>query len=145
MLPPLSLYGKDHKPDIDIEKGPKRRPVVSANEGPNARVSELVAQVLNKAADAEDSKYECPSTEAMQANVEALNKRLQDEAFNVEVPNDERKLEIGNLDFIAWYTNFKVDVVVKVIRKRLEKGPATINVCDIELSRFLFFICYDER
>ena len=31
MLPPLSLYGKDHKPNADPEKGPVRRPVVSAN------------------------------------------------------------------------------------------------------------------
>ena len=23
MLPPLSLYGKNHKPDVDIEMGPK--------------------------------------------------------------------------------------------------------------------------
>ena len=36
MLPPLSLYGKDHKPNIDVEMGPKRRPVVGASKGPNA-------------------------------------------------------------------------------------------------------------
>ena len=76
MLPPLSLYGKDHKPNVDVEKGPVRRPVVGASEGPNARVSDLAADVLNKAADAEKSKFECPSTEALQAKIEELNKRL---------------------------------------------------------------------
>ena len=76
MLPPLSLYGKDHKPNIDPVQGPKRRPVVSANEGPNARVSNLAAKVLNEAADAEGSDYECLSTEALQAKVEELNRRL---------------------------------------------------------------------
>ena len=84
MLPPLSLYGKDHKPDNDAVKGPKRRPVVSANEGPNARVSDLAADVLNKAADIENSEFECSSTEALQAKVEALNQRLINEAFEEE-------------------------------------------------------------
>ena len=76
MLPPLSLFGKDHKPNANVEKGPVRRPVVSANEVPNARVSDLAADDLNKSADAEKSDFECPSTEALQAKVEELNKRL---------------------------------------------------------------------
>ena len=35
MLPPLSLYGKDHKPDTYVGKGPSPSPspVVSANKG----------------------------------------------------------------------------------------------------------------
>ena len=111
MLPLLSLYGKDHKPDINIELGPKRRPVVGASEGPNARVSDLAAKVLNKAADAEGSKFECSSTEALQAKVEDLNKRLQEEAFNSEGHVDDRKVVIGSLDFKAWYPTMKVEVV----------------------------------
>ena len=128
MLPALSLYGKDHKPNIDVEKGPKRRPVVSASEGPNARVSDLAAKVLNKAADAEESEFDYPSTEALQAKVEALNKRLQDEAFSPEVQEDYRKVVVGSLDFKAWYPSMKVEVVVPVIRKRMEMSPARIKV-----------------
>ena len=78
MLPPLSLYSKDHKPNAG---GTPRRPVVSANEGPNARASDLAAEVLNLAADAEKSVYECPSTEALQSKIEELNKRLNDQAY----------------------------------------------------------------
>ena len=80
MLPPLSLYSKDHKPNAGGVAGTPRRPVVSANEGPNARASDLAAEVLNLAADAEKSVYECPSTEALQARIEELNKRLNDQA-----------------------------------------------------------------
>ena len=108
MLPPLSLYGKDHKPNADPEKGPVRRPaVVSANEGPNARVSDLAATVLNKAADAEKSIFECMSTEGLQANIEDLNKRLIQEAFEERSVDDEKVLVAGSLDFKAWYPNLK--------------------------------------
>ena len=34
-VPHLSLYRKDHKVILDPTIGPKRRPVVSASEGPN--------------------------------------------------------------------------------------------------------------
>ena len=137
MLPPLSLYGKDHKPNADGEKGPPRRPVVGASEGPNARVSDLAAEVLNKAADAEKSEFECSSTEALQAKVEELNRRLVKEAFE-EGPDDAQELVAGSLDFKAWYPSLKKDVVVPAIRQRLENSPATIKVNEVELARFLF-------
>ena len=116
MLPPLSLYGKDHKPNTDPEKGPVRRPVVSAREGPNARVSNLAAEVLNKAADAEKSEFECPSTEALQAKVEELNRRLLQEALEGG-PDEKVKVVAGSLDFKAWYPSLKKEVVVPAIRK----------------------------
>ena len=84
LLPPMSLTGKDHKEVVDKERGPKRRAVVSANEGPNVRVSNLTARILNEVADLEDSKTECKSTEGLQAKVEDLNKRLLKEAFDDE-------------------------------------------------------------
>ena len=43
--------------------------------------------------------------------------------MNGEVNNDERKVDIGSLDFRAWYSSIKVDIVVPVTRKRLE-NPA---------------------
>ena len=144
MLPPLSLYGKDHKPNLDIEKGPVRRPVVGASEGPNARVSDLAAEVLNRAADAEDSKFECPSTEALQAKIEELNKRLIKEAFEEGPEVENMKVVAGSLDFKAWYPSLKKEVVVPTLRKRLEDGPATFKVNEIELARFLFVMMEDE-
>ena len=143
MLPPLSLYGKDHKPNADIEKGPVRRPVVSASEGPNARVSDLAADVLNKAADAEKSEFECPSTEALQAKVEELNKRLIKEAFEGG-PDEVVKVVAGSLDFKAWYPSLKKEVVVPTLRQRLESGPANIKVNEMELARFLFVMMEDK-
>ena len=144
MFPPLSLYGKDHKPDMDAEKGPKRRPVVSANEGPNARVSDLAAEVLNKVADAEDSKCECLSTEALQAEVEALNRRLVNEVLEGG-RIDKRTIVVGSLDFKAWYPSLKKSVVVPTLRKRLEEGPASIEVDEIELARLLFILMDEEE
>ena len=145
MLPPLSLYGKDHKPNADVEKGPVRRPVVSANEGPNARVSDLAADVLNKAADAEKSDFECPSTEALQAKVEELNKRLVKEAFEGGGPADVVEVVVGSLDFKAWYPSLKKEVVVPALRQRLENGPAVIKANEVELARFLFVMMEDEE
>ena len=144
MLPPLSLYGKDHKPNTDGVQGPVRRPVVSANEGPNARVSNLAADVLNKAADAEKSEFECPSTEALQAKVEELNKRLVKEAFEEVGLDDVAKVVAGSLDFKAWYPSLKKEVVVPTLRQRLESGPAIIKVNEVELARFLFVTMEDE-
>ena len=149
MLPPLSLYGKDHKinADADAEKGPVRRPVVSASEGPNARVSNLAAEVLNKAADAEKSEYECASTEALQSKVEELNRKLAKEPFangGAIDDHDQAKVIAGSLDFRAWYPSLKKDVVIPTIRKRLEASPATINVNEVELARFLFVMMEEE-
>ena len=117
--------------------------MVSANEGPNARVSDLAAKILNQAADAEESKYECISTEALQAKVEALNKKLVDEAYLSEL-SPEEKVMIGSLDFKAYFPSMKVEIVVPVIRKRLEKSPATIIVKELELARFLFVMMDQE-
>ena len=65
----MSLSGKDHKPIEDPTKGPTRRAIVSANEGPNVRVSNLVASVLKKVTDMEESDKEKRSTEGLQAKI----------------------------------------------------------------------------
>ena len=39
----------------------------------------------------------------------------------------------------------KVEVVVPVIRKRMERSPARIKVCNTELSRFLFVMMDDDE
>ena len=141
MLPPL---GKDHKPNANVEKGPVRRPVVSANEVPNARVSDLAADVLNKSADAEKSDFECSSTEALQAKVEELNKRLMKEAFEEVGLDDAVKVVAGSLDFKAWYPSLRKEVVVSALRQGLESGPAIIKVNEVELARFLFEMMEDK-
>ena len=87
-LPSMSLFGKDHKAIEDETKCPKRRPDVSANEGPNVRVSNLAAKVLNEAADLEDSISECKSAEGLQAKIEELNTRLHENPFQEENPKD---------------------------------------------------------
>ena len=80
------------------------------------------------AADAEESKFECNSTESLQTKVEDLNRGLREEAFDDKVPVDERQVVVGSLDFKSWYPSMKVDTVVPVIRKRLEKSQANIKV-----------------
>ena len=66
-VPTLKLTGKDHKHIEDPKINQKRRALVGANEGPNVRVSNMVAKVLNSASDMEESKYECQSSEGLQA------------------------------------------------------------------------------
>ena len=86
----------------------------------------------------------CASTETLQAKVEELNAKLVKEAFDEEVPADNQKIVVGSLDFKAWYPSMKVEVVVPVIRKRLEKSPSDIKVCELELARFLYIMMDDE-
>ena len=119
IFPPMSLFGRDHEGIEDEKKGPKRRPVVSANEGPNVRVSNLAAKVINEAADMEDSKSECKSAEGLLAKIEALNTILHDEASKDEDENpmDERELVVGSLDFKAWYPSFKPTESGNIVRK----------------------------
>ena len=96
-VPTMKLTGKDHKAVEDPTKGPKRRPLVGANEGPNVRVSNMVARVLNAAADMEQSKTECKSTEELLAKVEVLNKKLHREAFeDKDSEKEDRRLVVGS-------------------------------------------------
>ena len=144
-VPTMSMTGKDHEEILDPAKGPKRRPLVAANEGPNVRVSNMVAKVLNLAADMEESKTECKSTEELQAEIEILNTRLHKEAFSVDGDNDERCLVAGSLDFHNMYGSFKAKESAAIVRKRLETGPADINVNDLEQSRFLFLALNEDE
>ena len=66
-----------------------------------------------------------------------MNKRLHEEACNDENQIDGRDIVVGSLDCEAWYPSFRAEKADDIIRKRLEKGPADIQVDDLELSRFL--------
>ena len=50
------------------------RAFVGANEGSNVRLSNLLAKVLNTAADMEESESKCQPSEGLQAKIESLNK-----------------------------------------------------------------------
>ena len=103
----------------DHSKGPKRRAVVSAKEGPNVRVSNLVGTVLNKISNMENSEKEEKSTEGLLAKIETLNKRLQIEAFDDSHPKNDRSLVAGSLDFINMYGSFKAKESADIVRKHL--------------------------
>ena len=145
ILPPMSLAGKDHKPIEDPTKGPKRRAIVSANEGPNVRVSNLVASVLKQVSDMEDSDKEERATEGLQAKIEDLNRRLHEDAYNDDTPKDDRCLVAGSLDFKSMYPSFEAGATAKIVRRRVEEGPAVIEVDEVELSRTLFIALSDDE
>ena len=69
----MSLTGKDHKDILNLSKGPKRRVLGGANEGPNVRASNMGAKNLYSAANLEEFKTECQSTKELQAETEVLN------------------------------------------------------------------------
>ena len=109
------------------------------------RVSNMVAKVLNTAADMEMSKHECQSTEGLQAKIEALNNKLHIEAFDDDGVNDKKFLVAGSLDFSNMYGSFRANESAAIVRGRLENGPATIEVNSLELSRFLALALTDEE
>ena len=88
-------------------------------------------------------KFECPSTEALQAKIEDLNRRLAKDALE-EGYAEKGKVVAGSLDFKAWYPSLKKEVVVPTLRKRLEKSPADVKVNEVELARFLFVMMEEE-
>ena len=106
-VPTMKLTGKDHKDIDDPKVGPKRRALVGANEGPNVRVSNMVATVLNTASDMEESKTKCQSTEGLQAKIKAFNDKLHKEAFDDDRVREEQALVAGSLDFSNMYGSFK--------------------------------------
>ena len=147
-LPALSLFGKDHKVMTEEEKktkGPKRRPVGHVSEGPGVRVSNLAAKVLNKATDLAAPKSECISKEGLLAEVEALNQKLKDEAFDDEIREERPPLIIGSLDFNEFYPSFNPDEVGEIVKKQLSNGDIKINGNDLEVSRFLTIALTDKE
>ena len=80
----------------------------------------------------------------MQAKIEELNKQLVKEAFEGGT-GEKTKVVAGSLDFKAWYPSLKKEAVVPTLRKRLETSPATINVNELELARFLFVMMGEDE
>ena len=58
---------------------------------------------------------------------------------------DEKEILVKNLDFKAWYPSFKSIESGNIVRKTLEKGPANIQVDDLEVSRFLKVVLTEEE
>ena len=52
---------------------------------------------------------------------------------------------ISSLDFEAWYKSFEPEKAGEIIRKRLEKTPASVKVDDLELARFLKVVLTEDE
>jgi len=114
---PIYFLIKDHKKLKEGETIPPTRPVCSAKGGPGARLSNLISQIINHAADAAQSITECRSTEEAMSTILETNRKL---ARN---NNQERSrdLIVLSMDVKALYPNLKIEEVSPIIYKVLLK------------------------
>ena len=103
------FYGlrKDHKEVIDIDKGPRVRPLCGAKECSTRRVSYLLCQLLTPLIGQGDTQ--CGSTDELLNKVEKIN-RARDA---------DPRWTLGSLDVKSLYPSLDIDKCSKIIAKAM--------------------------
>ena len=147
--PPMFPLFKDHKETKPGEPCPPTRPVVSAREGPLARMSQLVSKILTPVADklSEQLGTECSSTEEMargiqdanlvlKAKLEESSERMEEPPFWVDQLADS--VIILSQDVEGLYPELRKEEVIKVVGKLLEETGVTFENVDYrQLGKYL--------
>jgi hypothetical protein len=124
----VSFLIKDHKDPKPGKTVPPTRPVCNAREGPNSRLSNLVAQILNKVADAADEGGECKSTEEMLRGILDVNKRIEE--MSEEDLDSVKDIQIISMDVKALYPNLKIKECAEIIQKTVENSTLDFDDMD---------------
>ena len=141
-VPPPAFYGlrKDHKvvPEERKEKGPPVRPICSAREAPNSRLSNFASRVLNSAADLIEDHHEVRSSEEMRASFER---------FNTEVSEaDRRKCKIISTDIKALYPSMRIKTAKVAVKEMILRSKQKIqNVDKWELVKMAAVVLSEEE
>ena len=141
-VPAPSLYGlrKDHKnvPPGGEEKGPPLRPICSAREAPNSRMSGFISKVIYDFADSIDDHHEVRSSEEMRAGFEEFNNNV-DEATR-------KKCKIKSADIKALFPSMSVKLSRLAVKKMILKSDLKIrNVNNWELVKFVAVTIADSE
>ena len=148
---PIYFLVKDHKSLKEGEKIPPTRPVCSAKGGPGARLSNLISQLLNSAADAANAQTECMSTEEAMNKILKTNRSMAEKMATSELINDEMdKAVILSMDVKALYPSLRVQEVSPILYNMLIKlqNEERFSIVDIdyhEVGKYLAIVCSEEE
>ena len=130
---------KDHKIGFNVGTGPPLRPIVGANEAPNAQISEIMTEILQALA-LEMDKTEnvmCLSTEEMLYEINRVNNDANDD------DDDEEKVIIG-LDYDKMFPSLHIPTVCAAAAEELTNSNLELDVDVLELSLYIT-IMYDRN
>ena len=137
--PPMKGFRKDHKsvPAGNETVGPPVRPVVSANQAPNSRISHFVSKIINNFADAVENHHEVRSSEEMRAAFEK---------YNTETDADTKKqCKILSMDVSALFPSMsRKSCLVAVKEMILESDLEVKNFDWLEGAKYVAIMCSDE-
>ena len=141
VLPP-AFYGlrKDHKkvPDDRKEKGPPLRPICSAREAPNSRVSNFISKIIDDAADIIDDSHEVKSSEEMRADFEKYNREVSD--------TKKKKCKVLSQDMKALFPSIRLKTAKVSVKKLILRSKMRYENCDKwELAKFAAVVLTKEE
>jgi hypothetical protein len=136
---------KDHKKTKEGSVLPPTRPVCNARDGPNSRLSNIRATVLNIVADNTDNEgNECRSTEEMMRAILETNREIADMS-----PDEAR--EIVDLETISWdeealYPECKKKQRSEIIEKAIKESEIVFEDVEWqEAGRYIAINCTEEE
>ena len=113
---PLSFLIKDHKGMKEGEIIPPTRPVCNAKGGPGSRLSNLVSNILNRAADAINADTECDSTEDALRGILDCNRVISDKVKNDGLfAHEMKEVKVMSLDVKALYPSLRINEVMPIL------------------------------
>ena len=143
---PMYFLVKDHKMVKTGEEMPPTRPVCSAKGGPGARLSNLISQVLNYAADSAKSSTECMSTEEAKYKILETNRKL-----NAAVESGTKKdVVLMSMDVKALYPSLRVEEVVGIVYEMMARllAEKKFVIRDIdwdEVGKYIAIVCTSDE
>lgn len=130
--PKNSVYVRDYlennqnkKEFKKIKKGPKLRPVVGANKASSRPTSHILSKVIYKLCEiiGRTSKTNCESTEEMIAEIENVNKGIE----------ENEDIVIGSLDIIKWYPSMKIKRLLEIIMELIMETNLDLREIDLTI------------
>jgi hypothetical protein len=136
---------KDHKKSKEGSVLPPTRPVCNARDGPNSRLSNIVATVLNVVADnADEEGNECRSTEEMMRAILETNREIAN--MSPEEAKDIVDLETLSWDVEALYPECKKRESSEIIEKAIKESDVIFSDVNWEeAGRYVAINCTDDE
>ena len=130
---------KDHKPPRSDGSQPGR-PLCLAKRAPNMVLGNLVSEVLERIADAEQNEHEC-------INTEMLCREVQDANIRIKQNNVSREdVVIGSLDAVALYPSLKLQETSDIIHNMVLQSEVDVRGLQWkELAKYLYIVCTPQQ
>ena len=129
-VPILRGTSKDHKDCSDPKIGPKMRPIMGANVGPNTGLSQIACEILRKIKENAENFYEIRNTEELLRKFKDFNQSVSPEGRSNRV--------IASMDIDQFYPSINPERAANVARMIGEKSSFKIENVDYDkLAEYL--------